>query len=301
MSYSAKVYSVFIASPSDVEIERRIVREVIYEWNTINSGNKSIVLLPLGWETHSVPDLAKPAQEVINEQILENADILVGIFWSKVGTPTKVYQSGTIEEIQEHINAGKPAMIYFSTAAISQNSDLAQWNKVKEFKDFCKSSGLYCEYRDVHDFEKLFRNHLSLKINKYPNILNVDNNYEDKISDNIIDSLYNAKKYLLLFHDVMNNAGQNEVNEISEKMTKTFGKIYIYKELNDTIMPDSHKKVFDEIIEKYNFYVSTVKSMIPLLKINKDSKEVYEIQNSINLQQRYLIKLCNSAWKLFED
>ena len=37
MSYDAKVFNVMIASPSDVESERSIVREVIYEWNAVHS------------------------------------------------------------------------------------------------------------------------------------------------------------------------------------------------------------------------------------------------------------------------
>ncbi len=37
MPYQANVYKVMIASPSDVEEERKIAREVIHEWNAINS------------------------------------------------------------------------------------------------------------------------------------------------------------------------------------------------------------------------------------------------------------------------
>lgn len=59
----------FAFMESDVATERRIVKEVIHEWNTINSNNRGIVLLPLGWETYSVPSMDKTAQEIINEQV----------------------------------------------------------------------------------------------------------------------------------------------------------------------------------------------------------------------------------------
>ena len=300
MSYRAEVYSIFIASPSDVETERKIVRDTIHEWNMINSNNKGVVLLPLGWETHSVPDMSRHAQIIINEQILKKADVLVGIFWSKVGTPTKDYPSGTIEEIQEHINAGKPTMVYFSKVALPQNFDPAQWNEVKRFKDFCKKKGLYCEYNSIDDFEKLFRNHLSIKINGYSSINNTADSDEIEFPDNVIDSLHDSKKYLLLFHDAINHAKQHKINEISAKLTGTFRKIYLYKELyGQTIMPSSHKDVFDELVESYNDYVTTVQSIIPLLNANRNSKEFEETQNNINIKQRKLLDLCNSAWKLF--
>lgn len=37
MSYSAVVYKVMIASPSDVSAERSIIREVLSEWNVVNA------------------------------------------------------------------------------------------------------------------------------------------------------------------------------------------------------------------------------------------------------------------------
>ena len=52
MSYDAKVFRVMIASPSDVEAERAVIREVVAEWNAAHSVMRSIVLLPVSWETH---------------------------------------------------------------------------------------------------------------------------------------------------------------------------------------------------------------------------------------------------------
>jgi hypothetical protein len=37
VAYDAKVIEIIIASPSDVSEERRIVREVIAEWNALNA------------------------------------------------------------------------------------------------------------------------------------------------------------------------------------------------------------------------------------------------------------------------
>jgi len=118
MSFDAKVFKVMIASPSDIIKEREIIREVLSKWNAANSELRGIVLLPVGWETHSTPEMGDHPQKIINKQILKECDLLVGVFWTRIGTSTGDYPSGTVEEIEEHIKTGKPAMIYFSSAEI---------------------------------------------------------------------------------------------------------------------------------------------------------------------------------------
>jgi hypothetical protein len=80
VTYDAKVIEIKIVSPSDVSEERKIVREVIAEWNALNGSERSIVLLPIGWETHTSPELAGRPQQIINDRLLKHADLLVGIF-----------------------------------------------------------------------------------------------------------------------------------------------------------------------------------------------------------------------------
>lgn len=167
MSYSARVFKIMIASPSDVNEERNIAREVIYEWNAIHSESKNIVLLPVGWETHSSPEMGMPPQEIINKQILEKCDVLVGIFWTRIGTKTGEYASGTVEEIEKHIQQQKLTMIYFSNKPINPDSiNQDQKSKLDEFKVSCQNRGLYQAYSDLDSFRKEFSKHLQLKINE---------------------------------------------------------------------------------------------------------------------------------------
>ncbi|MDX8033473.1 hypothetical protein SK803_24915 [Lentzea sp. BCCO 10_0856] len=65
MPFDARVFQILIASPGDVQAERDTITEVIHEWNYLNSREKSIVLLPLRWETHSAPELNERPQVVI--------------------------------------------------------------------------------------------------------------------------------------------------------------------------------------------------------------------------------------------
>lgn len=167
MSFEAKVYKVMIASPSDVVIERNIIREIITQWNIINTDTRKIVLLAVGWETHSAPEMGDKPQTIINKRILKDCDLLVGVFWTRIGTATDGYESGTIEEIEEHIKAGKPVMLYFSNTPVHPDSvDNEQYKKLKEFERSCLERGLYEKYIDQNEFKEKFYRQLQIKLNK---------------------------------------------------------------------------------------------------------------------------------------
>jgi hypothetical protein len=151
MSFDANVFNVMIASPSDVPEERQVVRDVLYAWNAIHADERKQVLLPVGWETHSAPDMGGPPQSIINKQVLENCDLLVGIFWTRIGTATAEYASGAVEEIERHIAAGKPTMLYFSEASIKPNLlDQNQYKQLQDFKEYCRPKGLYEGFNDTN-------------------------------------------------------------------------------------------------------------------------------------------------------
>ncbi len=168
MPYDATVFKVMIASPGDVSVEKNITREVIHEWNAINSDTRKIVLLPVSWDTHSTPEMGDRPQALINKQVLKDCDLLVGVFWTRIGTPTGESPSGTVEEITEHIKAGKPAMIYFSAAPVVPDSiDASQYAELNKFKNKCKSDGLCETYSDVNDFRSKFSRQLQTVLNKH--------------------------------------------------------------------------------------------------------------------------------------
>lgn len=164
MSYSAKVYKVFIASPSDVQEERDVIRNVLAKWNAINSERLHVVLLPVGWETHAAPEAERVAQDYINEELLDKCDMLIGVFWTRVGTRTKNFDGGSIEEVYRNIGSRKLTMLYFSKKSIPSNADLNQLKNVRKLKETIKDSSFYYEYNDITDFELRLYDHLQIKI-----------------------------------------------------------------------------------------------------------------------------------------
>jgi hypothetical protein len=167
MPFSATVLPVIIASPGDVTEYRALARDVLHEWNYIHSSPTNVVLMPVGWETHASPELGSTPQELINERVLEDCDLLIGIFWTRLGTPTGRAASGTVEEIQRHVEAGKPAMIYFCEApAALQTVDHAQYNALVEFRTWCATQGLIEPFLNQTEFVSKFRRQLQIAIQK---------------------------------------------------------------------------------------------------------------------------------------
>lgn len=181
MSFIARVYKIMIGAPSDIKEEMQIAKEVIHEWNYINTERNHKVLLPLHWSISTYPSSGKHPQKLINEQIVDKSDLLICIFGSRLGSPTDTDISGSVEEINEHLKAGKDVMIFFRrNLNISSINDLQQTTKLLEFKENIKGKVLFEEYNDEKEFKPLLTNKLQLFLND--NWLNP--NYKAKETEN---------------------------------------------------------------------------------------------------------------------
>lgn len=169
MAFQATVFNVMIASPGDLQVERNVVRQVVLDWNAAHAGSRRAILQPVAWETHSTPLQGDRPQAIINSQVLKDSDLLIAAFWTRLGTPTGVAASGTVEEIEAHLAAGKPALLYFSSAPVAPDSvDPKQYKALKDFKKVCQSRGLYQEYESSSEFGDKLRQHLALTLNQHP-------------------------------------------------------------------------------------------------------------------------------------
>jgi hypothetical protein len=98
---------------------------------------------------------------VINRQVLADCDLLVAIFWTRIGSPTGSALSGTVEEIEKHLKAEKPAMLYFSNAPAHPDSvDEDQIKALRAFRHDCRSKGLIATYDSRSDFHNVFARQL---------------------------------------------------------------------------------------------------------------------------------------------
>jgi hypothetical protein len=165
MSYAARVIRVLIASPSDVKDERDISVRAMQEWNDINSSDRQLVILPVRWETHSSPEFGERPQGILNRQFVDKCDIVVGVFWTRIGTPTGEAESGTIEEIERLAKMGKPVMLYFSQNKQDPDSiDLSQLQKLRDFKKRIQSNALIETYSTQIEFRDKLTKQLELQV-----------------------------------------------------------------------------------------------------------------------------------------
>lgn len=165
MSYEAKVFRVLIASPSDVVEEREIAVKTIQEWNDLNSPERKVVLLPLRWETHTAPEYGARPQEIINRQVVDHCDLVIGVFWTRIGSPTGVADSGTLEEIERVASKGHPVMLYFSQVKKDPNQiDLEQLAKLREFKDKTFPKALVENYSSQIEFRDKLSKQIEIQL-----------------------------------------------------------------------------------------------------------------------------------------
>ena len=161
------IYKLFLASPNDVVEERAIVKNIIDEFNDIYSDRLNALVELRSWERSSYPSCGTDAQEVINSQIGDNYDIFLGILWTRFGSKTQRYESGTEEEFYrayerfkrgEHIHI----MMYFNHEKVSTDSlNLEQFSKVKNFKQKIAEIGCYYfTYTVKESFKDELRSHL---------------------------------------------------------------------------------------------------------------------------------------------
>lgn len=159
-----KIYNIMIGAPSDIEEEVKVATDVIQKWNYLNSDKEKVVLQPMHWSISSYPETGRP-QGTINKQIVDKSDMLISIFGARIGSPTGIEKSGTIEEINEHIKANKPVMVFFKTSGSYKVLDPKQIQSLKEYKEDIKEIVRWEEFETPSEFKDLLSDKLQLFLN----------------------------------------------------------------------------------------------------------------------------------------
>jgi hypothetical protein len=87
------------------------------------------------------------------------------MFWSKLGTNTGVAVSGTAEEIDRFVAAGKPAMLYFSRRKISPaKGNAKQVAKLQAFKIATRKRALLGSFLGASDLRRVLLRDLTRQV-----------------------------------------------------------------------------------------------------------------------------------------
>ena len=168
MTFKANVIRVLIASPSDLTEERAAAVEAINVWNASHSVSQMVVLLPVMWETHSRPAVGDRPQAILNEQFVDDCDMLIAMFWARMGSDTGKAPSGSVEEIDRVAAAGKPVMIYFSDRPVPPSSiDLDQLHKLSSFKSDTMQKALIDNFVSTETLKGKLVRHLQSQVSEF--------------------------------------------------------------------------------------------------------------------------------------
>lgn len=160
MARASLMLSVLIASPSDVSAEREAAVKAVSEWNASHAQRMKIYLDPIRWETHSHPSSGDRPQGIINRQMVDECDFVIGIFGVRIGTPTGAAKSGTIEEIERLRQQGKLIALYFSNADLPRDYDEAQLRELNEYQQARKKDCLCGSFSTPEELKAQVIRHL---------------------------------------------------------------------------------------------------------------------------------------------
>jgi hypothetical protein len=156
-----------LCGPGDVAKEIQIAQEVITAWNLQHGEPRGLFLKHQHWSTDTHPDLRDRPQGVVNGQIIDDADIIVAVFWSRFGTPTGRADSGTQEEIERGVKLGRKVMVYFSDLeSITGGASQDQAERLARFRQKLTLRGLCWSFQSRQQFRELFTRHLALTVNE---------------------------------------------------------------------------------------------------------------------------------------
>ncbi|MFL6210517.1 MAG: NACHT domain-containing protein [Pyrinomonadaceae bacterium] len=173
-------YHVFLASPGDMEAERREVRKFFEAYNRQYAARWSLRFTVIDWENYATVGVGRP-QELITQQTLEkfkdSLALVVGLMGQRFGSPTGTHESGTEEEFEwafgMNTETGFPEIKWFfrdinkfqasSSEPEKIQRELEQWIKVRSFRERLEKSEapvFYSTFPDTTEFIEVFREDL---------------------------------------------------------------------------------------------------------------------------------------------
>lgn len=167
MAYDAHTLVLLLSSPADVtEADLQHVEQVVSVWNfqvgrTMHP--RPLTILPIRWRTHAGAESGGRPQALLNNQLVDHADLAIALFWNRLGTPTGHAQSGSEEEIDRLLSAGKQVGILRCTrpATVTGSADTAEKARLEAWIEDRYKSALVSKYVDAAELGDQIRNMLS--------------------------------------------------------------------------------------------------------------------------------------------
>lgn len=294
MSSTGTIYKIFLSSPGDLPVERQELKKYIGDLKLQQSRFEAIL-----WEDELASVITDDAQNEINTTLLDDCDMIIGLFKGKFGSKTARKESGTIEEIEESIQKGKPIMMYFLQHTINNGSTLEEidnFRKITEFKEKYKKRGIYHDVKNVEEIlAKWLQRDLEANLKKlksHPQVIQQTSTikneeqqgnlsktsrewYLDSISTKINE--YLRKRQLnytyiddLTFHENLLLAYNSDLNFMSSSVTE------IFEQARITAFNDKYGN-YDYSLDIRNKYRDWYKDIVRIINEHFPSKKSLNI------------------------
>jgi hypothetical protein len=162
MPYSATTYRLLISAPSDVtKADIATITDTVARWNARYGRSFGATVIPLHWGLDSAAQHGERPQATLNSQLVDSVDIVIALFWHRLGSDTGEAESGTVEEIEEAHEAGAYVGILRCGRDYPLDVDTEQLEKLRLFFERIRPKSLMLEYGE----ERVLSQHVEAIIN----------------------------------------------------------------------------------------------------------------------------------------
>ena len=191
MAQNITLYKILISCPGDVTEELDVIDEVVEQFNQQYTDPLGISIQTKHWSKSAYAQSGDKPQNLLNQQIVNDCDAAIAVLWSRFGTPTDRYGSGTEEEISIMLEQKKQVFMYFSDRPIEPSRIRPeQYDRVQKFRESYKDKGIYYGYQSIDDFRKLLLAHLSMYFLTQQRIEELENQRKPRLC---VRSYYNGQ------------------------------------------------------------------------------------------------------------
>lgn len=280
-------YDLLISCPGDITSEISIIEDAVLQFNTQFSDALGISVRTKHWHKNSYARSGGKPQALLNEQFVKDCDAAVAILWTRFGTPTDEYGSGTEEEVEIMLSTGKQVFMYFSDKPLSPSQmNEESYKKVQAFRDKYKDRGIYFTYSSDEEFKTLFFAHLSqyflsekrvaeVKGERHSElkIVGIDQNQNINDEASIIKFVPNTEmtisKYLekirTLFDDISARKLEKRI-ELPERIAK-----YTLALNKPVEISEDERKIIYSVAEKLNININITEDFFVLGNLSQSS------------------------------
>ena len=119
-----------------------------------------------------MPELGNDPQAIINRELVDECDIVIAVFHSRLGAPTPRAASGTADEIECARDRGARVHVYFSEMPIPRNTDPEELTHLNEYRSGLQAEGLLGSYASMEDLAAKVRTALDADISALVSVNN---------------------------------------------------------------------------------------------------------------------------------